>query len=449
MKNHIVLWISSIALFILSVSCKQNSNQQNQTYTIPPVSDSIPLIILKSYLNRQESINYKDIPLMLKSGKLFYTSDIKDELQSIFHIELQASTSLSNLSTKEQHCIITTIDSVDSRFLSVSVDSINFFEQYNQYPLWIKKNGQTSNPYKQITSYIHTGVTAITRGTGAYLDKHSIDNYLMYIKPYFLKPELVHISNEVSIDDSCSYSGMKLSFATKSKHLEILKKLRSSIVELTGNHNIDAGIPAYYKTLQWYKDNNIRYFGGGSTVQEAAKPLIVKLKDSSQIAWIGFNERCPLGECAGNRPGANRYSDEKARTLIDSLKNKAHIDYIIACVQFSEVDSYAPHGSQKTICKKLIDYGADVVIGSQAHIVQEIGIYKGKNIFYGTGNFLFDQTYKKGVRQAYFLQCYFYKGKIIQFHPRYTFMNAKKQPAIANDIEKSAIQDSILLEKNF
>jgi hypothetical protein len=62
---------------------------------------------------------------------------------------------------------------------------------------------------------------------------------------------------------------------------------------------------------------------------------------------------------------------------------------------------------------------------------------------------LFDQTYKKGVRQAYFLQCYFYKGRIIQFHPIYTFMNAKKQPAIANDIEKSAIQDSILLEKNF
>lgn len=131
--------MSSIALFILSISCKQNSNQQNQTFIIPPVSDSIPLIILKSYLNRQESINYKDIPLLLKSGKLFYTSDIKDELQSIFHIELQASTSLSNLSTKEQHFIITTIDSVDSRFLSVSVDSIDFFEQYNQYPLWIKK----------------------------------------------------------------------------------------------------------------------------------------------------------------------------------------------------------------------------------------------------------------------------------------------------------------------
>jgi hypothetical protein len=47
------------------------------------------------------------------------------------------------------------------------------------------------------------------------------------------------------------------------------------------------------------------------------------------------------------------------------------------------------------------------------------------------------------------LKCYFYKGKIIQFHPIYTFMNAKKQPALANDIEKSAIQDSILLEKNF
>ncbi len=103
MKNHIVLCISSIALFLLSVSCKQHTNHHVQIISSPSVSDSIPLIILKSYLNRQESIAYKDISLLLKTGKLLFTSDIKEELQSIFHIELKAPASLSHISTKEIH----------------------------------------------------------------------------------------------------------------------------------------------------------------------------------------------------------------------------------------------------------------------------------------------------------------------------------------------------------
>ena len=94
---------------------------------------------------------------------------------------------------------------------------------------------------------------------------------------------------------------------------------------------------------------------------------------------------------------------------------------------------------QKKICQKLIDFGADVIIGSQAHQAQEIALYKGKTIFYGLGNFMFDQIHRLGVRQAFFLECYFYKGRIIQFQPVYTFMNEERQPTPANETDKLEI----------
>jgi hypothetical protein len=65
------------------------------------------------------------------------------------------------------------------------------------------------------------------------------------------------------------------------------------------------------------------------------------------------------------------------------------------------------------------------------------------------GNFLFDQIHRKGVRQAFFLECYFYKGRIIQYHPVYTFMSDRRIPTIATPEQKKEIRTAILKKENF
>jgi hypothetical protein len=62
---------------------------------------------------------------------------------------------------------------------------------------------------------------------------------------------------------------------------------------------------------------------------------------------------------------------------------------------------------------------------------------------------LFDQIHRKGVRQAFFLECYFYKGRIIQFHPVYTYMSDKRIPNPANELQKQEIRSAILKPTNF
>lgn len=54
---------------------------------------------------------------------------------------------------------------------------------------------------------------------------------------------------------------------------------------------------------------------------------------------------------------------------------------------------YRPNAddTQKEIARALIDHGVDFVIGNSPHWVQESEVYKGKPIFYSTGNFIFDQ----------------------------------------------------------
>lgn len=445
----IILYFTLAILILQSQSCKsEKTKESTQKVHAQSLNDSIPLFIAGTYLHDQTSISINAIKKGLESKKISITSDLAEFVLNKWNIDNPRIQSLNTWNDRSRNnLILMSIDSLSNRFLPLAIDSIDYFTNPKIYPLHAK----SSHPFTfelHVTTYVHTGVTALTRSTGLYLDRNPIEKYIQYIKPYFETPELVHISNEVSMDDTCSYAGMRLSFLTKTKHFDVLKALRANIIELTGNHNLDRGIPPYLKALNWYKKENMRYFGGGANAEEANSPLILTLKDSTRIAWIGFNERCPLGECADKGPGANRYSDAKAQSIIDSLR-KFGVNTIIACVQFSEVDGYTPHTAQKAISKRLIEYGADILIGSQAHVVQEIGLHKGKMVFYGTGNFLFDQTYKPEVRRAYFLQCAFYKGRLIQTKPVYTFMRSTKEPDIASSKEREIIREAILKEENF
>ena len=424
---------------------QQNKNSKNLS------NDSIPLIVMGSFLNLSEDISLDSLKIKLENGSISCTKDISKSLQDKLKLSKEPkSIQLGKFNFKSRKdLVITTLDSVNQQFLAKKVNSINFFKEPTKYPLWLKYDSDDFDFQKEITTYTHTGVTAITRRTGPVINTKGIDFYLANILPFFKNRELVHISNEVSNQDSCVYETMKMKFATKTEHFEIFNRLKVNIVELTGNHNLDVGEQPYLNSLKWYKDHNMKYFGGGATPAEANKPLIIELKDKRKIAWIGFNELCPCGECADKKMGSNRYVEAKATKLIDSLKNQVKVDYILACVQYGEVDSYSPTPNQKKICQKLIDFGADVIIGSQAHQAQEIALYKGKPIFYGLGNFMFDQIHRVGVRQAFFLECYFYKGKIIQFQPVYTFMNEQRQPTPANETDKYEIQKVVLKESNF
>jgi hypothetical protein len=435
----------------ISISGNSVSTGKNRTDSNNQLNDSIPLIVMGSYLNLSENIDLDSLKIRLENGSIFCSKDISKVVQEKFKLSKEPiSIQLGRFNFKSgKKLVMTTLDSVDQRFLAKNINSVNFFKEPNKYPLWIKYDSDYFDYKKEITTYTHTGVTALTRRTGITLDNKGIDFYLTNILPYFKNRELVHISNEVSNQDSCNYATMKMKFATKTAHFEILNRIKANIVELTGNHNLDVGEQPYLNALKWYKDHDMKYFGGGATPSEANKPLVIELKDKRKIAWIGFNELCPCGECADKKMGSNRYAETKAKKLIDSLKNQAKVDYLLACVQYGEVDSYSPTPNQKKICQKLIDLGADVVIGSQAHQAQEIALYKGKPIFYGLGNFMFDQIHRLGVRQAFFLECYFYKGKIIQFQPVYTFMNEERQPTPASVAEKAEIQKVVLRDYNF
>jgi poly-gamma-glutamate synthesis protein (capsule biosynthesis protein) len=54
-----------------------------------------------------------------------------------------------------------------------------------------------------------------------------------------------------------------------------------------------------------------------------------------------------------------------------------------------------------------VEAGADVVVGNHTHVVQAIQQLNGIDVFYGLGNFVFDQNWDLAHQQGVILQLHF------------------------------------------
>ena len=427
---------------------------QTSIINTPANKAATPLFVVTGYSRKLASISQDSLTQLYCAGKVYVLAPAKAKADRFF--KCANNKTLPDLKSfaklAKNALMVTDIDHLIAQYKALKVNGISFFETPDKYTLIDKPEDSKPFDYtKKVTKFTLTGVTAITRNTGLAADVKGPDFLIEKVKSHFQNSDLVHISNEVSFDPKCVYIKYdpRYKFCTKERDFKTLLDLNTNIVELTGNHNKDFGATPYKLTYDWYKKNGMKTFGGGLTEQQANTPLIIDLKDGKKMAFIGYNQACPVGECAQGttKSGANRYNREKAQKLLQDLKQNKKIDIIFASVQFTEVDSYKPHSKQIKISYDLLDFGADVVYGSQAHQVQEIEFYKGKPLFHGLGNFLFDQIHRVGVRRGYFLHHYIYGGKVVQSVPVYTWISNERRPVVATKAQADAIKKLIFPDR--
>ncbi len=439
-------------LFIPISACYEGNTNEKQSDEIQNSFPTTPLLALTGFGVNTENINLQELKTNYCSGKVYVLNSCKTLADQFFGCQ---NTKIINtldefIPLAKNNVLITDINQMSNQFKALKIDGYSFFGDFEKYPFIASSDSKEIFNYKNsITKFTLTGVTAITRNLGTVADEQGVDFIIGGIKDHFKNSDLVHISNEVSFLEGCTFvNGFATKFCSKKEHFKALTELSCDIVELTGNHNRDYNDASFIETYQWYHQNGMQTFGGGLSPEGANEPLVVQLKDGKKLGFIGFNELCPLAECAvlPNQPGANAYNKEKAYQVIQKMRNELKVDFIFASVQFGEIDSYGPSVSQARITKELIDFGADFVYGSQAHQIQQVEFYKGKSIFHGLGNFLFDQIHRIGVRQAFFLHLYFYNGKLIQTVPVFTYMPDNRQQRVATEAEANEMKKVVYLD---
>jgi len=178
--------------------------------------------------------------------------------------------------------------------------------------------------------------------------------------------------------------------STNAKTLNLLKHLNLKVVTLAHNHAYDNLLDGYNKTIEQLKNNNIQFLGAGLSIDEAEKEIILNEK-GVKIGLLNFvtsntNPKIPKNA----KVYLNFFEIDKIEKKIKLLKRK--VDHVVVLLHWGGrvEEGFYPDFIQPVLSKRMINSGADLIIGGHSHTVQPFEIYKGKHIFYSLGNFCFD-----------------------------------------------------------
>ena len=272
----------------------------------------------------------------------------------------------------------------------------------------------TNRDTERMTVLIMTGVTALVRGIAYRMEKKGILYPAEKIGAVLKDADLTHISNEIPFAKECPTPDPhqeSLTFCSDPRYIELLRAVGTDLIELTGNHFQDYGSEATLDTLEMYRKEGWPYYGGGANLEDARKPMVIE-HNGNRLSFIGCNPVGPeFAWATADRPGAAPCDFEYMHAELARLKSQ--VDVPIVTWQYWEFYHYEPTPQQQADFRGMIDAGAAIVSGSQAHHPQAIEFYKGGFIHYGLGNLFFDQMQVLGTRQEMVDRHVIYKGRHI------------------------------------
>ncbi len=124
----------------------------------------------------------------------------------------------------------------------------------------------------KMTTLLMTGVTALTRSTAARMDEKGVLYPGEDIREWMVSADLTHISNEVSFNPECplaNFDKHEMHFCSRPEYIELLDDVGVDIMELSGNHLVDWGVPAFDYSLGLYEERGWVVFAGGKDINAA------------------------------------------------------------------------------------------------------------------------------------------------------------------------------------
>lgn len=175
---------------------------------------------------------------------------------------------------------------------------------------------------------------------------------------------------------------LKNSFAS----FELLKSVGFNVFTLANNHLKDYGAKGVLDTINGCKEYGIQYVGAGANIEEAIKPLVLT-KDNQTVAILNACEN-ESSIATTNSPGSAPLDIIRLYDQIQKLKKE--VDYVI-CIFHGGVEHYQlPTPEIKRKYRFLAENGADLIVNHHQHCYSGYEVYNGVPIFYGLGNFFFD-----------------------------------------------------------
>lgn len=200
------------------------------------------------------------------------------------------------------------------------------------------------------------------------------------------------------IDDDWNSGSMVFNFPPES--IDVLKHLGIDAVSLANNHTQNAGSSGLLNTKEMLDDAGIMHFGKQVGFNWDS---VVRLDTTIPVSLIGIDALAEYDESY----------------LLEAIeKEKKDGQFVIVMPHWGVEYRVSHHPSQELLAKKMIHAGANMIVGSHPHVVEDYETIENVPVVYSLGNFVFDQMFSDETQEGLIITGEITKEKItINFIP--------------------------------
>ena len=212
------------------------------------------------------------------------------------------------------------------------------------------------------------------------------------VSGYWKRADLTFANLESAVlRDSETYDAQDkgIHLSTDYEGLGALIEAGVNAFSLANNHSFDYGEQALTELETYLREQQIYYAGIGTDLNDAVQARLIEV-DGRTIAFLSIAQVFfPPSTVTEDQAGVLSVLAASSAELV--RKASAEADITIVYVHWGEENISSVKDEQTALGHRLIEAGADIVIGAHPHVLQEIERYGDGIIFYSLGNFVFDQ----------------------------------------------------------
>lgn len=214
--------------------------------------------------------------------------------------------------------------------------------------------------------------------------------------------DLAFINQETLIcNGKLELSGSNLNFNSPVELGYNLVDIGFDVFNMANNHVLDKDTEGIELTLDYWdaieeNHRNVVVLGAYRNEKDMKNYRITE-KEGLKIGWLGYTDHTNGYVLPEDTELIIPYMEDEAlmRSQIQELAKET--DCVVVSMHWGEEDTHEIEDSVKEIAQKLVDWGADVVIGTGPHTLQSMEYLTRKDgskgfVFYSLGNFISGQT---------------------------------------------------------
>jgi poly-gamma-glutamate capsule biosynthesis protein CapA/YwtB (metallophosphatase superfamily) len=209
------------------------------------------------------------------------------------------------------------------------------------------------------------------------------------IKSQLEDADLTIVNLETAVTERGEEEPKRYHFRAPPAAYDALRAAGIDAASVANNHTLDYGEVGLLDTLLSAEEADFPVFGAGRNADDAYRPWLTEVKGVT-IAVVGLSQVHELAEQwkpGRTKPGVAMAHDRKRAVAAVEAARKA-ADLVIVFMHWGVEGSSCPSGEMKSFAQRMAGAGADIVLGTHAHVLLTDGWIDDTYVHFGMGNFL-------------------------------------------------------------